>query len=327
MPERSKDPKEKEFPLKSILSDERIRTFLRETESKPDHPVAVFDCDGTMVKGDVGEAMLYHQLEQFHFRMSPGELWTDYPGRARLHELYTTLRAVPAGERQRHPAFAEFADAILGWYFGQIEEGKVAKACTDIVRLFVGYTVEEVRQIARASFADELQAPMGERLLGKRTLPRGIRYIRETLELLRVLRADRFEIWVVSGSSKWSVEPVFEPLGIPRQNIIGIELLDNGGKLTRNEVLPVPIRKDKVAAFQKRTDRVPVLVASDSRNDIPLLLYSSMMKVRINSRGRSTDEFFADIGGGPDATWVNVENPTIIENGELTAMNEAMNNA
>ena len=34
-------------------------------------PLAVFDCDGTVIQGDIGEAMLYHQLEHFLFRVSP----------------------------------------------------------------------------------------------------------------------------------------------------------------------------------------------------------------------------------------------------------------
>lgn len=313
--------------MNSILANQRFRNFLKDTQSQPVHPVAIFDCDGTIVKGDVGEAMLYYQIEHFLFRKSPGEIWLDYPGRARLHELYGELLHAPPADRRSHPAFPEFADIILDRYFGQINDGLVAKACTDIVRLFVGFNVSEVRQIARDSFADELRAPVGERILGSRTLPYGIRYIRESLELLRILRADKFDIWVVSGSSKWSVEPVFEPLGIARKNIIGIELSEENGTLISQEILPVPIRKDKVAAFRKRTDLIPVLVASDSRNDIPLLLYSSKMKVRINSRGRSTEEFFADLGGAPDETWVNVEEPSIIENGELAPYQEAFKNA
>jgi phosphoserine phosphatase len=56
---------------------------------------------------------------------------------------------------------------------------------------------------------------------------------------------------------------------------------------------------------------MPVLVASDSRNDIPLFRASTDLKVRLNSRGRSTAEFFEAYGSPADASWINIETPTI----------------
>ena len=81
--------------------------------------------------------------------------------------------------------------------------------------------------------------------------------------------------------------------------------------LTSRAKSPVPIREKKVQAFEKHTSAVPVLVASDSRNDIPLFLFSSGLKVRINSRNRNTDEFFREGKVTRDDQWVVIEQPTI----------------
>ncbi|HTY01163.1 MAG TPA: haloacid dehalogenase-like hydrolase [Bacteroidota bacterium] len=299
----------------SILEQNNFRHFMDAVE-KTDRPrIAIFDCDGTMIKGDVGEAMLYYQIEHFLFRQSPGEIWTDHPGRELLQQWYLDLLQLPPVERKSSPGFEKFAGAILDWYFGQIEDGKVAKACADIVRLFAGFTISEARDIAQASFDFEHHAKISERSLGGRILPLGIRYLAESLELLRKLQKEKFDIWVISGSNKWSVEPVFAPLGVPRDRVIGIEMIEEHGILTSREVLPVPIRADKIEAFRRRSELTPLLVASDSRNDLPLLRRASMLKVRINSRGRSTEEFFRDVPKDENGSWVNVEKPTVVEDG------------
>ncbi len=135
--------------------------------------------------------------------------------------------------------------------------------------------------------------------------------------MIRALQGLGFAIWVVSGSNKWSVEPVFERLGIPAHQVIGIEMDDQQGVLTSKEVLPIPIRQDKVAAFQRKNAIPPILVATDSKNDIPLLLLSTDLKVRVNSRGRDTDDFFRTVGTLPDSSWVLVESPTLIDDGAV----------
>ncbi len=301
----------------SILSNEAVRGFLERHAGREAGAVAVFDCDGTLIKGDVGEAMLYYQIEHFLFRHSPAAVWPDHPRRQLLDELYRTLEQAPAGGRSRHEAFGPLADMILDWYFGQIEAGSVAKACADIVRLFAGFTPAEVQDIALRSYRNERAAPVGTRRLGRRTLPLGIRYIREAVDLLTALRQRGFAIWAVSGSNKWSVEPVFARFEVPPARIVGIELMTEQGVLVPEPVQPVPIRQGKVAAMQRHMPAVPVFAASDSQYDIPLLLYSSDLKVRINSRGRDTGEFFRAVGAPPDGSWLQVDPPTIIEDGEF----------
>jgi len=276
-------------------------------------PLAVFDCDGTVIRGDIGEAMFYRQIEHFHFRRSPADVWRTHTRRDRLAVLFARLLPMEPAARGADPAFEEFAGMLLDWYFGGIAAGRVTEACADIVRLFAGYTVEEVRAIARATFAEELASPLGTRRLGNRELPRGARYLAESVELLRALAARGFDIWAVSGSNAWSVEPVFERLGVPPARVIGIALESEGGVLADRAAAPIPIREGKVAALRALTPEVPLLAASDSKNDIPLLLYARGLRVRVNSRGRDTDDFFRAAGTAPDGTWVNVDRPRIMD--------------
>jgi phosphoserine phosphatase len=275
-------------------------------------PMAVFDCDGTLIQGDIGEAMFYRQIERWWFKNSPAALWSDHPQRTALDETFRAVSALSPRERSMAPEFEQCASLMISWYFDQIRDGKVVKACTDIVRLLSGFTLEEVRTFASETFADELAAPLSERRLGGRRLPRGIRYLAETVEILNALKSRGFDIWAVSGSCVYSIEPVFREMGVPSNRLIGIEMELRDGLLSAIEVEPIPIREGKIGAMQRRTKNVPVFSASDSRNDIPLLLYSSDLKVRVNSRRRDTGEFFDAVGAPMDASWINIETPTIL---------------
>ena len=277
-------------------------------------PLAVFDCDGTVIKGDIGESVFFRQIEEFMFQVSPAELWVDNPHRLELDRAYKQLENLSPKSRTGHPAFEAFAGYLLSWYYEQLADGKVAKACADIVRLFAGFHESDVRTFAAHTLKHEMQVPIGPKRLGGRTVHSGVRFLREAVELVRLLQDHRFDIWAVSGSSLWSVEPVFQALGVPASQVIGISLKCNNGTLSSEAVEPIPIRQEKGSALKARESRIPLLVATDSRNDIPLLLYSSGVKVWINSRQRSSEEFFASVGSGPDAQWLVVETPTIIHN-------------
>ena len=274
-------------------------------------PLAVFDCDGTVIKGDIGESVFFRQIEEFFFRVSPAELWTDYPERAHLDEVYRELAATAPSARRTHPLFNDFAEHLLSWYYDQLAADAVHKGCADIVRLFAGFTVAEVQAFSRDTLQRELRAPMGEKTLGRRKVHSGARFLSEAHDLIQLLQKNGFDIWAVSGSSKWSVEPVFTAFGIPEAQVIGISLVHTNGTLSDIPIEPIPIRAEKIGALQALEQRIPLLVASDSRNDIPLLLYSTTTRVWINSRRRSATDFFAAVGAPPDDRWVIIDEPTI----------------
>ncbi len=293
--------------------DPTISAFLqRHSTHRPGNAgIAVFDCDYTLINGDIGEAMFYRQIREFLFRLSPADVWTDHPRRKELDRLFRTLSGLPPERRPAHPAFIPFADMLLSWYSSQLSEGKVEKGCADIVRLFGGFTPSEVRAIADATYEEELSAPCGRVVLGTQTVPRGIRYFRETADLCLALREVGFSLWTISGSNAWSVEPVFRPFGVSPEQVIGISLVEKEGTFTPVPEEPVPIRHKKVEALRKRTGEIPLLVASDSRNDVPILEYASELRVYVNSHGRETASFFASSGIARDSSWAVIESPTV----------------
>ncbi len=294
-----------------MLHNPTLDQFLQKHSNTTQKPLAIFDCDDTLIRGDIGEAMLYFQLEHFLLRVSPGVLWPDHLKRDELNNLYHGLSHLPPEKAVHDRRFISFAEMILDWYFGQLAGGKTEKACSDIVRLFAGFTQDEVRQIARSTVKRELEAPMQRIIIGHHDLPRGIRFIRQTHDLLDLLRSEGFEIRIVSGSNQWSVEAVCERLSIHGDQVIGIELEEENGLLTPATKQPVPVLDGKVKALQSRTFARPSIVVSDSTYDIPLFDYSTDLKVLINSNGER--DFFAAGNITRTDSWIVVESPELLE--------------
>ena len=297
----------------SIIDHPSLRTLLttKHEGSGAGRPLAVFDCDGTLVRGDVGESMLYMQIERFRFHVSPADVWPDYPDRKGLDRAYRELLATNGKDVAQHRSFDDFATRILSWYFGRIEERRIAKACADIVKLLAGFTLGEVRALAEESFQRELAAPPGKRALGGRALPRGIRWLKETGELLRSVQSAGFDILVVSGSNRWSVEPVAAHFEIPQERVIGIALENEDGVLSRTVRNPVPVMEGKVEVLRTVDGRAPLLVVSDSRNDRALFDYSEGVKLLVNSGADSSEKYFPRQTLALDPRWVILESPTM----------------
>ncbi len=289
----------------------RLFRQSRATNGGP-RPLAVFDCDGTVIKGDIGEAVYFRQIEEFFFRVSPAEIWPDHPDRKALDGLYRSLAAADPATRRKHPAFEDFAEYMLAWYYDQLAANAVHKGCADVVRTFAGFSLDEVRQFSRDTLARELKAPLGEKRLGRRMVHSGVRFLSEATDLIHALQQNGFDIWAVSGSCKWTVEPVFTAFGVPEDQVIGITIKDQNGILSGEPIHPIPIRAEKIDALKVLEPRIPLFAASDSRNDIPLLLYATTTRVWINSRHRSAEDFFTAVGAPPDDRWIIIDEPTVL---------------
>jgi phosphoserine phosphatase len=275
-------------------------------------PLVVFDCDGTIIHGDIGEAMFYRQVENFRLRVNPANIWLDHPRREELDTLYTALASLPPDKRNADRRFVSFVEMMLEWYVDQLAAGKTEKACSDIVRLFARFSESEVQQLARATLTDELAAPIGLRTIGKHSISQGIRYIAESVALLRALQKRGCEIWAISGSNTWSVQAVFEPLGVPRKRIIGIDLQSAGGSFLPKVNLPVPVLEGKVDTLRQFTPIKPTIVVSDSVYDAALFTHATEMRILINSRMENSYTFFKEAHIHHDDSWVVIEKPTLL---------------
>lgn len=274
-------------------------------------PLVVFDCDGTLVLGDTGESMFFHQVDRFLLRVPPDELWPDHPDRTGLRALFDRLAPLPGDTRRGHPDFLPFAEMLLSWYFDQLAAGRTAKACGDIVRLWTGFSVDEVRTVARAVLADELAAPLERRTIGRFSLARGIRFLTEPVAWLRDLRTRGWSVLIVSGSNRWIVEAVGAHIGVPPADVLGIGLTTARNLLSTEFDGPVTVLEGKIEALRARTTAAPALVVSDSVFDLPLFGYSAGLRILV--KPRTGPDLFETGAAVRDHRWMVLERPTLAE--------------
>jgi phosphoserine phosphatase len=92
-------------------------------------------------------------------------------------------------------------------------------------------------------------------------------------ELIRILRATGFIIYVISASNDVSVKVVAsEWFNIPAGAAFGIRSDIQSGKFTRTLQTPVPVGEGKIVLYRQMIQEgMPLIVASDNAMDLPLL--------------------------------------------------------
>jgi phosphatidylglycerophosphatase C len=91
--------------------------------------------------------------------------------------------------------------------------------------------------------------------------------------LLTALEQAGYALWIVSASPLWPVVAGAVALGVPARNVIGVDCVRSGGRLTRDVLRPVPCGEGKVAWLEKHGVK-PVLAVGNGDLDLPMLAWA-----------------------------------------------------
>lgn len=214
-------------------------------------PIAVFDWDNTVIKNDIGDMTVFYMLNNNLVLQPPDRDWT------RVTPLFTSTAV--AGLNQACDAQAEpgqplktdqtddaskgCADAILAAYYdaatvagedaftsGETETLEPSYGLA--VQLQAGHTPDEIRDIGEKARDFALAQAIGARQpVGTGEYNAYIRIYDQIRDLIAVMQDNGFDVWVVSASSQYIVEPFAEQVGIPADHVIGVRAtLDDAGK-------------------------------------------------------------------------------------------------
>lgn len=104
-------------------------------------------------------------------------------------------------------------------------------------------------------------------------------------DLIRLLRKHRFEIFAVTASVKWAVEPAAALLGIDFDHVLGITTEVVDGVVTDRPVHPITWRQGKAEALLKTTHgAAPVLCSGNTLGDIALLGAASHIRLAVSTQ-------------------------------------------
>lgn len=242
-------------------------------------PLAVFDCDETLIHNDIGEAMLRFQVTRRRLKTDRG-FWHIVPerfGRDAIMAAYKAVAGRADSEVEDTAAYRRYCAGLIGVYEGIREGEGIEAAYTFAARMLKGLHERTVAELVEQVLDHELvrqvgneEIPPGPPFHGI-TMPAGIRVHQEMLELLQALNNYGFETWIVSASNTYIVKALARRIGHPEERVLGIELQTQGGSYTDRVVEPTPIGEGKLELFLDTVGRSPVLMIGDSMNDFELL--------------------------------------------------------
>jgi phosphoglycolate phosphatase-like HAD superfamily hydrolase len=213
-------------------------------------PVAVFDWDNTVIKNDVGDATMFWALRHDKILQPPGKKWaltSPYLTPAAITALDTACGSLAApGAPLPTSTDAACADAIVNVYYNEKINNADAFSGFDYrtieagyawaAQLFAGYTPAEVGAIADAAITENLDAAEGaQQTVGTVAGLNGyVRLYDQMANLIDTLQKNGFDVWVVSASPQYVVEPFAAKVNVAADHVVGIRQVLDQGKLTYN---------------------------------------------------------------------------------------------
>lgn len=183
------------------------------------HPgIAVFDCDGTLWSGDAGSGFME---------------WTVESGLLSAEKI--------AWLRGRYE----------GYKTGEVSEACI---CGEMVQVYAGFTVEQMRRAAATFFHDRIKANI----------------FPEMRELVGSLQRRGTEIWAVSSTNDWVIEEGIRGFGIDPARVLCARVVCENGYVT-DKLIDVPTDEGKVAALARAGVHAPDAVFGNSVHDAAML--------------------------------------------------------
>lgn len=141
-------------------------------------------------------------------------------------------------------------------YYNSTKEVDPIKAYLWLAQISAGVALSEVRQWAKDCVDRH-----------------GARIFSPQKQMIQWLQEQDIEVFIVTASIQWAVEPAGEKVGIPFENVIGIQTqTDSQGRVTSEQKGVITWREGKAKALLERTQGVaPLFCSGNTYGDIALL--------------------------------------------------------
>jgi HAD superfamily phosphoserine phosphatase-like hydrolase len=162
-------------------------------------------------------------------------------------------------------------------YVYAIKDQDPRKAFLWLAQIHNGLPLKTVRQWAQESFDKN----------------NGINCFPAIKKLVKYLQSKKVQIFVVTASVKWAVEPCVAQLGIPFDNVLGVQTKVENGIITDVQDGPVTYREGKSEALLLKTNnKRPILSCGNTMGDYWLLDISTHVQLAV--RTESHEALFKD---------------------------------
>lgn len=106
-------------------------------------------------------------------------------------------------------------------------------------------------------------------------------------KLVQLLMNNGVEVYIVTASIKWAVEPGAQALGVSASNVIGVQTEIIDGFVSEKGIFPITYREGKVEALLQRTGGIaPFLSSGNSMGDFELLKAATHTRLAVSAASR-----------------------------------------
>ena len=154
-------------------------------------------------------------------------------------------------------------------YYETTKKVDPIKAYVWLAQINNGAPLTQVREWAKTCFAEHADWPV----------------FASQKKLVDLLRSLDFEIYIVTASVKWAVEPLAHLYGIDFDHVLGITTALVDGRVGMDTVFPVTWRDGKAEGLLKATGGVrPILASGNTLGDIALLKTATHVQLAITTQ-------------------------------------------
>lgn len=114
----------------------------------------------------------------------------------------------------------------------------------------------------------------------------------EQKKLIDLFLSKGVQVYIITASVKWSVEPGAEMLGLKKENVIGVETMIKDDLITKEQKGLITYRDGKVEALLERTSgKRPFFASGNTMGDYHLLQSATHLKLAVSAASRD-DKLF-----------------------------------
>lgn len=152
------------------------------------------------------------------------------------------------------------------FYRNEKEKGSPQKAYLWLAQINQGQELKTVQQWAEDA------------------LPKELPFFDEQRRLIDKLLRANVQVYVVTASVKWSVEPGAKRLGIPSDNVLGVRTEIQNGRVTNRQEGLITYREGKPKELLRVTnDTAPFLASGNSPGDLELLKSATRIQLAVGA--------------------------------------------
>ena len=112
-----------------------------------------------------------------------------------------------------------------------------------------------------------------------------------TRKMISLLREKEIEVYIVTASVKWAVEPMAELIGVDHDHVLGITTEIENGFVTDRAVHPITWRQGKAEGFLTHTNGVKPLLAMGNTYGDSYLLQTAAVPIAVSTQAEYNSLF------------------------------------